>query len=161
MRCIIWTVHILRLLFISRDTNFIEKKVVFNQVNWTRLRCHLESYQQTIYKRRTTPKQRIKSERGKTGMLRLVMLLIVDVFGNNGFLKKRWAERNLKKYIWAELWKILLSWAEWVSKKLSWNWAKLNWPNFRAFSLWADKYLVLKSTSVKIMNFCRLFKSLF
>jgi len=30
MRCIIWTVHILRLLFISRDTNFIEKKVVFN-----------------------------------------------------------------------------------------------------------------------------------
>ena len=65
MRCIIWTVHILRLLFISRDTNFIEKKVVFNQVNLTRLRCHLESYQQTTYKRRTTRNQRIKSERGK------------------------------------------------------------------------------------------------
>ena len=88
MRCIILAVHILRML--SRDLDFykIESRVQSSELNKAAMPLGIISAN-NIQKANNSKHRFILSARGNTEMLRIVLLLFFDVFGDYRFMKKR------------------------------------------------------------------------
>ena len=88
MRCIIWAVHILRML--SHDLDFYKKesRIQSSELNKAPMPLGIISAN-NIQKANNSKLRFILSARGNTEMLRIVLLLLVDVFGEYRFMKKR------------------------------------------------------------------------